>query len=103
MRISWRGAHWQQRSITAAQVVSGHALHNGLFIRFHKSKKISAAEAELILEESTSSLNDNVVICHDDEDWYDVRLMTPRELHDFVADLLRADLAAEQSGIITPH
>jgi hypothetical protein len=22
-------------------------------------------------------------------DWYDVRLMTPRELHDFVADLLR--------------
>ena len=72
-------------------------------MRFHKSKKISAAEAEQIVEESTSSLNDHVVICHDDKDWYDVRLMTPRELHDFVADLLRADLAAQQSGIITPH
>ena len=71
-------------------------------MRFHKSKKISAADAELLIETSTSSLNDNVVIAHD-ENWYDVRQMTPRELHDFVADLLRADLIARQSGLVTPH
>jgi hypothetical protein len=48
-------------------------------MRFHKSKKISAADAERLIETPTSSLNDSVVISFD-EDWYDVRLMTPREL-----------------------
>ena len=71
-------------------------------MRFHKSKKISAAEAEALMETSLATLNGNVVISHDD-DWYDVRLMTTRELEDFVADLLRAEMAAEQSGIIIPH
>jgi len=71
-------------------------------MRFHKSKKICAAEAGALVKTSTSSLNGNVVISNDD-DWYDVRLMTARELHDFVADLLRADMAAVQSGIIIPH
>jgi hypothetical protein len=71
-------------------------------MRFHKSKKISAADAERLIETPTSSLNDSVVISFD-EDWYDVRLMTPRELHDFVADLVRANLIALRSGLITPH
>lgn len=71
-------------------------------MRFHKSKKISASDAEMLIGTCTSSLNDNIVIAHD-EDWYDVRQMTPRELHDFVADLLRADLIALRSGRVTPH
>ena len=56
-------------------------------MRFHKSRMISAADAERLIETSTSSLNGNVVISHN-EDWYDVRLMTGRELEDFVSDLL---------------
>ena len=67
-------------------------------MRFHKSRMISAADAELL----TSSLNGNVVISHN-EDWYDVRLMTGRELEDFVSDLLSAERAALQSGRIIPH
>ena len=39
---------------------------------------------------SVISLNDT---------WYDVRLMTNRELNDFVSDLLRANLADLQSGL----
>ena len=54
------------------------------------------------IETSTSSLNGNVVISHN-EDWYDVRLMTGRELEDFVSDLLSAERAALQSGRIIPH
>ena len=71
-------------------------------MRFHKSKMISAAHAELLIEALPSSLNGNVVICHN-EDWYDVRSMTKRELNDFVSDLLRAEQAALKSGLITPH
>jgi hypothetical protein len=43
-----------------------------------------------------------VVLSHND-DWYDVRLMTRRELEDFMSDLLREERAALQSGLITPH
>jgi hypothetical protein len=71
-------------------------------MRYHKSRKISATDAELIIETSTSSLNEHVVISHND-DWYDVRLMTGCELQDFVGDLLRAERAAIESGAITPH
>lgn len=71
-------------------------------MRFHKAKSISPAEAELIIETSTSSLNAHVVICHND-DWYDVRLMTTGELDDFVSDLFRSEQAALASGLIVPH
>jgi hypothetical protein len=71
-------------------------------MRFHKSKKISGAEAERIIETSSSSLNGHVVISHND-DWYDVRLMTNAELQDFVAGLVQAEESAIRSGLITPH
>jgi hypothetical protein len=71
-------------------------------MRFHKSKKISAGDAEQIMESATSSLNEHVVISHND-DWYDVRGMTNAELEAFVTDLLRAEKAAIESGLITPH
>jgi hypothetical protein len=71
-------------------------------MRFHKAKGISAAVAGLIIETCTSSHNANVVLSHND-DWYDVRLMTRRELEDFMSDLLREERAALQSGLITPH
>jgi hypothetical protein len=71
-------------------------------VRFHKSKKISAADAELLIGTLTSSLSQHVVISHNDN-WYDVRSMTSRELEDFVGDLLREELAAAKSGFITPH
>ena len=71
-------------------------------MRFHKSKKISPAEAEQIINTAVTSLNEHVVISHND-DWYDVRLMTSAELQDFVVDLLQADESAIKSGLITPH
>ena len=71
-------------------------------MRFHKAKGISAANAGLIIETCTSSQNANVVICYKDN-WYDVRLMTTRELEDFTSDLLRKERAALQSGLIIPH
>jgi hypothetical protein len=72
-------------------------------MRFHKAKKITAADAELLMQACTSSLNANVVMSHNDCDWYDVRLMTQAELQDFVDDLLRADRVLVQSGLINPH
>jgi hypothetical protein len=71
-------------------------------VRFHKAKGISAADAGSIIETCTSSHNANVVLSHND-DWYDVRLMTGRELENFMSDLLREERAALQSGLITPH
>jgi hypothetical protein len=35
--------------------------------------------------------------------WYDVRTLTGREIDEFVADLMRADMANVQAGCITPH
>jgi hypothetical protein len=72
-------------------------------MRFHKAKKISAADAELLIETCTSSLNANVVISHNDSDWYDVHLMTHAELQDFVDDLLRAERVLLQSGLHNPN
>lgn len=54
------------------------------------------------MESATSSLNEHVVISHND-DWYDVRGMTSAELDAFVSDLLRVENAAIESGLITPH
>lgn len=72
-------------------------------MRFHKARRISWAEAKLICDTSSSSLNPNVVMSHNDHDWYDVRGMTENELEDFVSDLLRAERALLVSGLILPH
>lgn len=71
-------------------------------MRFHKAKKVSRGDAELIVGTATSSLNDNLVISQNGI-WYDVRSMTSRELENFVNDLLSAEFASSQSGLITPH
>lgn len=71
-------------------------------MRFHKARKITASDAELLVATSFSSLNGNVVISLDD-DWYDVRLMTRGELNAFVTDLLRHNLTNLQSSSIIPH
>jgi hypothetical protein len=71
-------------------------------MRFHKAKKVSRGDAKLIIGTATSSLNDNLVISQNDV-WYDVRSMTTSELEDFLNDLLRAEFANSQSGLITPH
>jgi hypothetical protein len=72
-------------------------------VRFHKAKKVSAADTKLLIGTSASSLNANVVVSHNDCDWYDVRLMTHAELQDFVDDLLRAERILLQSGLLNPH
>ena len=71
-------------------------------MRFHKAKEVSKDDADAIARTVTSSLNVNVVISLNDT-WYDVRLMTNRELNDFVGDLLRANLADLQSGLNIRH
>jgi hypothetical protein len=72
-------------------------------MRFHKARKISWAEAKLIYQTCTSSLNANVVMSHNEHDWYDIRRMTEDELEDFVRDLLCAERALLHSGLILPH
>ena len=72
-------------------------------MRFHKVRKISWAEAKLIYQTCTSSLNANVVMSHNEHDWYDIRRMTEDELEDFVRASLRAERALLQSGLILPH
>jgi len=44
-----------------------------------------------------------MLMLHNDCDWYDIRQMTEDELEHFVCDLLRAERALLQSGLIRPH
>jgi len=69
-------------------------------MRFHKAIEISRPEADFII--GTSSGCDVVVMSHSDK-WYDIRALTGREIDDFVADLLRADMANLRAGCVTPH
>jgi hypothetical protein len=72
-------------------------------MRLHQVRKISWAEAKLICQTCTSSLNAKAVMSHNEHDWYDIRRMTEGELEDFVRDLLRAERALLQSGLMLPH
>ena len=72
-------------------------------MRFHKARRISSAEAKLIRETSSLSFNANVVMSHNDHDWYDIRAMTENELEAFVSDLLRAERALLLAGLVIPH
>jgi hypothetical protein len=74
----------------------------GLLMRYHKAVAIHKVEADFIADTSLSSRNENVVICHG-EQWYDVRALTEKELEEFVADLLRAQLDELRSGLLVPH
>lgn len=69
-------------------------------MRFHKAIEISRPEADFIIR--TSSGGDVVVMSHSDK-WYDIRALTGREIDEFVADLLRADMANLRAGCVTPH
>ena len=57
-------------------------------MRYFKARKITRQEANSIIRSSRCSLNEHVVISQDD-DWYDIRSLTAKELEDFVADLER--------------
>jgi hypothetical protein len=68
-------------------------------MRFHKATEISRPEADFIIKTSSGG---DVVMSHSDK-WYDIRALTGREIDEFVADLLRADMANLRAGCITPH
>jgi hypothetical protein len=71
-------------------------------MRYHKAILITRPEADYIIHNPTSSLNDCVVVeCF--EAWYDVRRMTESELSDFVDTLHRERLADISSGLLTPN
>ena len=71
-------------------------------MQYHKATLITRPEAEFIIKNPTSSLNECVVVeCF--ELWYDVRRMTESELTDFLDTLQRAHLADITAGSITPH
>lgn len=71
-------------------------------MQFHKATLITRPEADFIIRNPTSSLNECVVVeCY--ELWYDVRRMTEGELGDFLEALHRDHLADIAAGSITPH
>jgi hypothetical protein len=49
-----------------------------------------------------SSRSDVVVLSHSDK-WYNLRILTGKEVDEFVADLVRADMANLRVGCVTPH
>ena len=69
-------------------------------MRFHKAIEISRPEADFIIKKSSRS--DVVVLSHSDK-WYDLRALTGKEVDEFVADLVRADMANLRAGCVTPH
>ena len=101
-------ARWRARQVgsakierrVASRVLAGNVLRQRM--RYHKAVAIHKVEADFIAETSLSSRNENVVICHG-EQWYDVRALSERELEEFVADLLRAQLDELRSGLLVPH
>jgi hypothetical protein len=71
-------------------------------MRYHKAIRVTRPEADFIIRNPTSSLNDCVVVeCF--ESWYDVRRMTESELSDFVDALHCERLADISSGLLTPN
>lgn len=71
-------------------------------MRYHKAIDITRVEASFIINASTSSKTNLIVIQHR-EKWYDVRPLTRKELDDFLEDLMRTDVADVQAGCNTPH
>jgi hypothetical protein len=75
--------------------VSGrHALSQG------EKDQLGGGQADL---SDLHVINANVVMSHNEHDWYDIRRMTEDELEDFVRASLRAERALLQSGLILPH
>jgi hypothetical protein len=71
-------------------------------MRYHKAIDITQVEARFIIDTSTSSKTNLIVIQHRGR-WYDVRSLTRKELDDFIEDLMRRDVADVQAGCNTPH
>jgi hypothetical protein len=69
-------------------------------MRYYKAIEISRPEADFIIKKSSPS--DVVVLSHSDK-WYDVRALTGKEVDEFVADLVRADMANLRAGCVTPQ
>ena len=66
----------------------------GHSMRYHKAVEITQREADSIIATGGASLTDVVVISHGAK-WFDVRSMTRAECEAFVADLARAEIAAD--------
>lgn len=73
-------------------------------MRFHKAIMISKLEADFIIEGGgapQAAASDIVVIARGDK-YYDVRAMNFAEVEAFVADLARAEYAAELARLALP-
>jgi hypothetical protein len=72
-------------------------------MRFHKAILISKPEADFIIETGTAAvaLSDIVVVSRGDK-YYDVRTMNHAEVDAFVADLARAEHAADEARQALP-
>ncbi len=71
-------------------------------MRYFAAGEVTRPEADYIRRTSDESPSDTVVISLN-EKWYDVRLLTERELRDFVEQLLRQEMALLRAGCDTPH
>lgn len=67
-----------------------------------KAKTVTEPEARYIIDHSTHSASEWVVIQHMDQ-WYDVRKMTKKELMALIDDLDRAWNAELTAGVLHPH
>jgi hypothetical protein len=72
-------------------------------MRFHKAILISKPEADFIIGTGTAAVaqSDTVVVSRG-ERYYDVRGMNLAEVDAFVADLARAEHAAEEARMALP-
>jgi hypothetical protein len=68
--------------------------------RYHKAIEISRPEPDFIIKKWSRS---DVVVLSRSDKWYDVRALAGKEVDDFVADLVRADMANLRAGCVTPH
>jgi len=72
-------------------------------MRFHKAILISKPEADFIIETgATAAAQSDVVVVSRGDKYYDVRTMNHAEVNAFVADLARAEHAADEARQALP-
>jgi hypothetical protein len=57
-------------------------------MRFHKAIEITACEATYLIQASSGTAGRASVVSFDGT-WYDVRMLSPKELESFIDDLAR--------------
>jgi hypothetical protein len=71
-------------------------------LRFYKAIEITRPEADYLIKMAGASRNSIAVMSYGGA-WYDVRALTRGELDDFVAHLVRKEIANVQAGSVTRH